>query len=261
MAEQATSASVKRAFDLIERIERSGPNGATLSELASAVEMAKSTTLRYLSTLVELRVVQRDHLGRFRLGLRLVELAGRLLGSDDLASVADPVMRELVVTSGETVHLGVPSGSDMVYVAKVESPQSIRLVSRIGARVPMYSSAMGKALLAALADGRRSEHLGSLEPRTRNTITDLRALTTELDATRKRGFAIDNEENETGVRCLGAAVLAADGEPLGALSVSGPAGRLGLQRCRALAPDLIEATREIARRLGHSPGVDGTAMA
>ncbi|MQA75804.1 MAG: IclR family transcriptional regulator [Solirubrobacterales bacterium] len=219
--------------------------------------MAKSTTLRYLATLVQLRVLERDERGRFRLGLKLVELAGGRLGNDDLASVAEPLLRQLVILSGETVHLGVPSGAHMVYIAKVESPQAIRLVSRIGSRVPMYSSAMGKALLARLAPERRSELLGRLEPRTPKTIVDARALAAELEETRKRGFSIDDEENETGVRCVGAVVLATGGEPLGAVSVSGPAGRLGLRRCRDLAPELIEATREIARRLGHSPATDG----
>src|SRR5215207_6160239 len=117
-----TSTSVIRAFDLIGLIEAAEPRGTTLAELAGAAPIAKSSVLRYLTTLTEIGVVRRDEGGRFRLGLRLVELAGGLLENDDLRSVAEPLLHDLVAVSGETVHLGVRSGGpEVVYIAKVES--------------------------------------------------------------------------------------------------------------------------------------------
>jgi len=250
----ATSTSVERAFDLLDRIASAGPEGITLGGLAGEVRTAKSTTHRYVATLIELGAVRRDPLGRLHLGLKLIELAGALLDADDLPSVADPILKDLVAATGETVHLGLPSDGDVVYIAKVESPQSIRLVSRLGARVPMYCSAMGKALLASLDE----EALQALlkrprETRTKHTIVGEAELRAELERIRQRGFAIDDEENEAGVRCIGAAIVDARGEPLGAISISAPAARMTLARARQTAPGVVRAGNEIARRLGHGP--------
>jgi DNA-binding IclR family transcriptional regulator len=251
MPTKATSSSVKRAFDLIDVIEAAEPRGATLADVAAAVPMAKSSVLRYLTTLVDVGVLRRDGHGSFRLGLRLVELAGGLLDNDDLRSVAEPLLHDLVMASGETVHLGVPSDREVVYIVKVESPQSVRLVSRIGSRAPTHCTAMGKAILAQLPEQSRATMLGRLTARTPKTITSAARLAAELDTVRERGFSIDDEENEAGVRCVGAAVLATNGEPLGAISVSGPAGRLNLERAAELGPSVVKTANLVARRLGH----------
>ena len=253
----ATSTSVERAFDLLDRIAAAGPAGITLGRLAGEVRTAKSTTHRYVATLIELGAVRRDPAGRLHLGLKLIELAGAMVGDDDLRSVADPVLEELAATTGETVHLGLPSDADLVYIAKVESPQSVRLVSRIGARVPMYCSAMGKAVMATLdEEALRAQLQRPREARTRHTIVDERALREELERVRARGFAIDDEENEAGVRCIGAVVPDSRGEALGAISVSAPAGRMTLARAKQTGPRVVAAGQEIARRLGHgSAGV------
>lgn len=252
---------MRRAFDLIDLIEAVEPRGATLADLTAAVSMAKSSVLRYLTTLVEMGVLRRDGQGSFRLGLRLVELAGGLLENDDLRSAAEPLLHDLVALSGETVHLGVPSGAEVVYIAKVESKQSVRLVSRIGSRVPTHCSAMGKAILAGVPAAERAPLLGPLTGRTPRTITSASRLASELDEVCRRGFSIDDEENETGVRCVGAAVSATNGRPLGAISVSGPAGRLGHDRAAELGPSVIETANEVARRLGHRASGDGSTSA
>lgn len=257
----ATSTSVERAFELLDRIAAAGSEGITLGRLAGEVRTAKSTTHRYVATLVELGAVRRDPLGRLHLGLKLIELAGALLDADDLRSVADPILKDLVAATGETVHLGLPSDGDVVYIAKVESPQSVRLVSRIGSKVPMYCSAMGKALLASLDE----EALEPLlerprEPRTKHTIVGEAELREELERVRERGFAIDDEENEAGVRCIGAPIVDAHGQPLGAISVSAPAGRMTLARAKQTAPGVVRAGKEIARRLGHAPAAVGNRI-
>src|SRR5918992_679121 len=172
----ATSTSVKRAFELLDRIAAAG---------------------------------------RLHLGLKLIELAGALLGSDDLGTVADPILKQLVAVTGETVHLGRPAGGELVYIAKVESPQSVRLVSRIGARVPMYCSAMGKAVLAALDDEAREAQLaGPRDARTKRTIVAEAKLREEIARVRAQGYAIDNEVIEV--------ENPATGEVLGSVAAATP---------------------------------------
>jgi DNA-binding IclR family transcriptional regulator len=251
-----TSTSVERAFELLDHIAAAGPNGLTLAELAAEVPTAKSTTHRYVTTLLELGVVRRDAAGRLQLGLRLVELAGSLLDGDNLRMAAEPVLHELVARTGETVHLGVPTADGhVVYIAKVESPQSVRLVSRIGARIPMHCSAMGKALLA-LMDGPQLQ--AALERprdvRTMHTLTSQDALLAELEKVRVAGVAIDDEENELGVRCIGTVVHGNGTAPVGAISVSAPATRMTHERCAEVAPAVLAAAEEIARRLGRRGG-------
>lgn len=251
MSASSTSSSVVRAFALLDLVARAEPRGITLGELAAKVAMAKSSVLRYLATLEGVDAVRRDEGGRFRVGLKLVELAGGLLENDDLRSVAEPMLHELAEISGETVHLGVRSGSEIVYIAKVESRHSVRLVSRIGARASLHCSAMGKAYLAALDRGECVPLTRSLPPRTPKTITTADALARELDRIRAQGYSLDDEENELGVRCVGAAVLSATGSPLGAISVSGPAARLNRERADELGPAVLDTAEQIARQLGH----------
>ncbi|HEY4278277.1 MAG TPA: IclR family transcriptional regulator [Conexibacter sp.] len=246
----ATSSSVARAFELLDLVA-AAPDGIALGQLAAAVPTAKSTTHRYVMTLLDLGALRRDARGRLTLGLKLVELAGALLDGDDLHAAADPVLHELVAQTGETVHLGIPSDGHVVYVAKVESPQSVRLVSRVGARVALHCSAMGKALMARM--GEESLDAALAHPRTSrtvHTIVDETAMRAELEKVRVAGVAIDDEENELGVRCLGAVIVDPRAGSLGAISVSAPAARMSHERCAEVAPAVISAAEEIARRLG-----------
>lgn len=249
-----TSTSVERAFVLLDRFAAAEPDGLTLAQLAAELPTAKSTIHRYLMTLVEIGAIRRDAHDRFRLGLKLVELAGALLDSDDLHSAAEPVLHALVARIGETVHLGVPDDDHVVYIAKVESSQSVRLVSRIGARVWLHCSAMGKALLARLDERSLAAALDPPYPAlTPHTITDPHRLRAQLATVRAAGFAIDDEENELGVRCVGAAIVDRRGVALGAISISAPAARMSHERCDEIAPSLVDAAGEVARRLGRSP--------
>ncbi|HEY4278270.1 MAG TPA: IclR family transcriptional regulator [Conexibacter sp.] len=247
------SSSVERAFDLMDRVAAAGSGGIALGELAAEVPTAKSTTHRYVATLLEIGALRRDGGGRLRLGLKLVELAGAQLDSDNLRAVAEPVLHDLVAQTGETVHLGVLAEDHVVYVAKVESPQSVRLVSRIGAQAPLHCSAMGKSILARFDERALADALGlPRERRTSHTIVALKPLRAELARVRAAGYAIDDEENELGVRCIGTAVGGWAGAAPAAISVSGPAARMTHERCAQVAPAMLSAAAEIERRLGRS---------
>ncbi|MFI6757726.1 IclR family transcriptional regulator [Micromonospora sp. NPDC050417] len=239
------SSSVDRAFELIGTVSEAGGAGLTLGELAAEAGIAVSNTHRYTTSLLELGVLERDWAGAFRLGVTLIALAGQYLDEDGLRGAARPYLVEL---SGETVHLGIPVGNQIVYVDKVESARSVRSVSRIGSRVAMHSTSMGKAVLAVLDERRRAEILAApLPARTSRTLTGA-ALLAELDLVRSRGFAIDDEENEEGARCFGLPIMSASGEPAGAFSVAAPAHRLSIDDCHRLAPAALAMTVNIGRR-------------
>jgi len=251
MTRPDTSTSATRAFELLDRIAAAGSQGLTLAKLAEDVPTAKSTTHRYVATLLQLGALRRDGAGRLRLGLKLIELASAMLSADDLCLASEPVMHDLVARTGETVHLGVPDNGQVVYVAKAESPQSVRLVSHVGARVPLHCTAMGKALLARL-DG-SALHDALQRPRVTRTVHTIIAadgLAVELEQIRRRGVAIDDEENELGVRCVGAAIVGRRGDSLGAISVSAPASRMTSERCAQIAPTVMAAADAIAVQLG-----------
>ncbi|GAA4582384.1 IclR family transcriptional regulator [Planotetraspora phitsanulokensis] len=244
------SSSVDKAFELINAVSEAGPAGVSLGELAGQARIAVSTAHRYVTSLLELGVLDRDAAGSYHLGVTLITLAGQYLEEDGLRAAARPYLVELVELSGETVHLGVPVGDQIVYVDKVESAKSVRLVSRIGSTSPLHSTAMGKAVLSL--DERRAEEIlaGPLERRTPRTLTG-DALLAELRVVRERGYAIDDEENEEGVRCVGLPLMNASGQPVGAFSVSAPANRFSLDDCHRLAPTALAMAADISRRIGY----------
>ncbi|RCG28628.1 IclR family transcriptional regulator [Sphaerisporangium album] len=254
------SSSVDKAFELIQTVSETGRAGITLGELAGHAGIAVSTAHRYVTSLLELGVLDRDAAGSYHLGVTLVALAGQYLEEDGLRAAARPYLAELVELSGETVHLGILAGNHIVYIDKVESAKSVRLVSRIGHRVPLHCTAMGKAVLSLLDDRRRDELLaGPLDRRTPGTLTG-EALLDELAVVRDRGFAIDDEENEEGVRCVGLAIVNASGQPAAAFSVSAPANRFSVEDCHRLAPSALAMAAEISRRIGYvtKNGASGT---
>ncbi|MCW2882363.1 MAG: Transcriptional regulator, IclR family [Sphaerisporangium sp.] len=253
------SSSVDKAFELIQTVSDTGRAGITLGQLADRAGVAVSTAHRYVTSLLELGVLDRDAAGSYHLGVTLVALAGQYLEEDGLRAAARPYLAELVELSGETVHLGIHVGDQIVYIDKVESAKSVRLVSRIGSGVPLHCTAMGKAVLALL-DARRGEELlaGPLDRRTARTLTGS-ALLAELDVVRDQGFAIDDEENEEGVRCVGLPIMNASGQPVAAFSVSAPANRFSIDDCHRLAPSALAMAAEISRRIGYVAARNGAS--
>lgn len=247
-----TSSTVEKAFAILDLVRNGGTHGVSLGDVSHVIDVSKSTAYRYLITLENLGAVERDRNGRFHLGIKLIELASGLLSESRLRIAATPYLEELSACTPETIHLAVRSGSSIVYLARIEGSHALRMVSRIGARAQMYCTALGKSLLANLSEHAVDEVISEgLEARTPNTITDPDVLRRELGEVRAQGFAIDNEENEIGVRCLGAPVFNYTGAVIGAVSISGPVGRLTHDRCLELVPFLQEAAGRISRRMGY----------
>ena len=198
--------------------------------------------------------VQKDEeTGRYRMTTRLYALSAQVVENLDLVQLARAPMEHLRDTVGETVHLVVPEGSDIVYVHKVEAEVgAIRMFSRIGSRRPMYCTGVGKAILASMTDEEVDAiwAASDIQAYTEHTIVTRERLQDVLKAIRRRGCAFDNEENELGVRCIAAAVYDYTGRACGALSISAPLLRMGDSQLARLQPHLIEARDQISHAMG-----------
>jgi DNA-binding IclR family transcriptional regulator len=207
----SASTTVAKAMTIVELLAAKAETGVGLSELSALVDMPKSSAHRYLTTLQSVGLVERT--GKtVRLGTRVIELADPSCPQRLQAARASPVMDELAEMTGETIHLAVPSATDVVYIAKIESKHTLGMSSHIGTRVPMYCTSLGKAILA-FNDPELVEAVlvRGTEARTPNTITSNEALRAELFTVHSQGFALDNEENELGICCLGAPILITPG--------------------------------------------------
>jgi len=246
------SASVRRALALLAAIgDADTPAGISLTELSRAIEADKSTTARLLAPLREFGLVEADGMGGYRLGVASLRLGQRYLDRLDLRALALPVLRELTASTNETSHLVLYQHPDVVYVEKVEADAAVRMRSRVGHVEPAASTAVGRAYLAhAPRDVVDDVIARGLVKRTPATITSIRRWRAELAATLERGYAIDDCENEAEIRCVGAAILDHTGEPAAALSLAGPASRVGRERAHALGPTVAAAAAAISARLG-----------
>jgi DNA-binding IclR family transcriptional regulator len=249
--DRKTSSTVKKAFQILFMIQRKGGEGVSFADVAEEFEISKSTAYRYLTTLEEISVIQRDERDRFHFGFRLVELTGAYLSNNDLRTESHELIHQLSSQTQETVHLAIPTAQGMVYIDRVDSTHSIRMASQIGSVVPFHSTALGKAILANYTPKKIEEIIQhGLPQKTSHTITSQDQLLAEIEQIRQQGFSIDNEENEIGVRCVGAPIFDYSKTVIGAISVSGPIARMDEGRCHDLGPLIREIGLKISARMG-----------
>jgi DNA-binding IclR family transcriptional regulator len=258
------SSSLRRALAVLDHLAEATPDprGATLAELADGLAIPKSTLVRLLAPLRDAGLVERDgETGRHRLGARNARLGQLYLERLDLRGVARDVLHRLVAECGETVHLVVPGGSDpvtgpcVVYVDKVESSHAVRMHSQVGMRQPVYCTGVGKAWLAFAPEETVAAVVDAGMPRrTPATLTSEDAVRAALEDTRRRGYAVDDVENEPDIRCVAAPVFDHGGTPVAALSVSGPTTRVTASRVEALGGLVRTAAAELSARLGARTG-------
>jgi DNA-binding IclR family transcriptional regulator len=228
------------------------PGELDVARLAKLLPYSRGTLYRIIAALSrEGLITENKATGTFQLGHRLISLASKSWEGSDLRSVAHGHIAALRDSSGETVHLAVPSGREMVYIDKLESPRSVRMTSRIGTRVNLHSTSVGKAYLAALSPEASEKILKGLQlqRRTKNTIIRIKDLQAEIRETRRRGFSIDQEENEIEIHCFGAAILGRDGSPVGCVSVSIPNYRLDQSAAKKYVVDLMSTVKIISQSL------------
>ena len=243
--------SLDRAFLLLELMADAGGEVA-ISRLAADSGLAVSTIHRLVRTLVGRGYVRQLPSRRYVLGPRLIHLGE--FASRMLATWAQPHLTRLVDVIGETANLAMLDGDRVVYVAQVPSRHSMRMFTEVGRRVHLHCTGVGKVLLAQLPAGTARELLvqGGMPARTELTVTDPDELLRQLPAIADQGYAVDDGEQETGVRCV--AVPVPGGSAAGAISVSGPAGRLGLDAVSRAVPLLQSAAAALATELGRDGG-------
>lgn len=238
--------SVTRAFELLDVI--AARNGSVpLSVLAAETGLSQPTAHRLLRTLVSLGHVQQNDARSYGLGPGLVRLGDA--ASYGLAVASRPVLEDLVRGLGESANLAMLQGHQVLYVSHVPCSQSVRSFTEVGSRVPIHSTGVGKAMLARLPEDRALSLIGrtGLTQRTANTRTDVDALMRELGRIADLGYALDDEEQEAGVRCVAVTIPVA--APLLAVSISGPASRLTRRAAQSAVPLLQRAARAIAGRI------------
>jgi IclR family KDG regulon transcriptional repressor len=225
----------------------------SLGDVARGAGLHPSTTHRLLSVLTRHGFAQGGATrGHYVLGLRLTELGHVALDTLEIRAKARPTLEGLAEATRETVHLMLLDGPSGLYIDRVESPQRVRVASSVGHREYLHCSAVGKAILAYLPPARMAQVVARGLPKmTPRTITDRRRLSRHLAQVARQGYALDNEEGEPGIRCVGAPVFDADGTAMASVSVAGPAYRLPVAQLVAWSGRVVEAAGAISAALGH----------
>lgn len=244
---KTSSQTLDRGLQLLELVA-GAPEPMTISQLAVAVGVHRTIAHRLAATLTARGYLRREASGGYRVGATCLALAS---GVSDLRAIARPVLEDLARTTEETVHLVVLSGPDVVFVDGFESPQALRVATRVGRRVPAHATSVGKAWLAALDPDRLRELYPhhSLPTVTAHTVSDRAALERELHTIRERGYATSDGESETGVGSVGMVVRDPAGEPCAAVSVAMPLARITTDTTRTVVEALSIAVSGLAKRL------------
>jgi DNA-binding IclR family transcriptional regulator len=240
--------TIQRVSTIFDVMAQSA-QGISLKELSAKVGLPKGTTHRLLSSLA--------YFGYVRQVSENKKLGNRLLDQLDLRGQARPFLIRLCKRIRETVHLVVLDQNEALYVDKVESdekPGGLQMVSRVGSRMPVHSSSVGKVFLAQLSDQELDRLIKKkgLKKRTKNTITDTEKLKHHLKVIRQKGFAVDDEENEKGIRCVGAPIFNRQGQVIAAISISGPTVRITKKIIQqTLKNEVIRTASDVSREFGY----------
>lgn len=244
--------AIERAVSILNAFSPEDPE-LGVTELADRLGLHKSTVHRFMVNLDAAGLVERNpRSGRYRLGLRIFELGGLVMQQMNLWDEALPFLEGLVHDTGETGHLAVLDGGEAIYIERVEARRALRVPSAIGRGYPAHATNLGKVLLADLAPERVEEIVTErgLAAYTPHTITDLDRLASELERIRALGYAVDNEEYDEGLRCIGAPVRDHSGHVVAAVGIGGPVTRITPDRVDELAEVVMTAARGLSRRLG-----------
>lgn len=229
------------------------PQGLSLSEVAHRVQLPTSTAHRLLTTLQNERYVRFDsERSAWLIGVQAFQVGSTFVRSRDMVTMARPYMRRLMEESGETVNLAISDRMEIVYVAQVECHKMMRAIAGPGGRAKMHCSGVGKALLAYTCEHELNdliEHRG-LSRETAKTFAEPAALRADLARIRERGYAIDDEENAIGLRCVASVIFDEHAEPMAGLSISGPMARMTDARLPVLGAAIRQIAAEITGELG-----------
>lgn len=248
--------AVERALDILELFDERTPELGT-TEIAEAAGLHKSTAAGLIHTLAAKGYLTQNPTNRrYRLGLKVVGRAGVVLGTMDLRHAALPYVQQLRDEFGETVNLAVLDAGDMVYIERLLCAHPLGMRSEVGKREPAHSTALGKAILAHSEPSEVHDYVAryGLLASTERTVTDWDTLNQRLELTRRQGYAIDDEENQVGGRCVAAPIFDHTGRPAAAISISAPTARLSLEQVPIVGAQVKQAARTISASLGYLSG-------
>ncbi len=254
--------ALQRGLRLLELFTRS-EKGLPASQVAKLSGLPVSTVHRFLMNLESAGYLNCSGTGVYHLGMACFSLGQAALGQLDIRRLSVPYLHQLNTQTRETIHLTVRQGLSAVYVEKLDSPEPLRIYSRIGAAVPLHCTAVGKVILAYMPQDELASILPQVEfkRRTPNSVGSLQELETQLQKVRRSGYACDLEENEAHIRCVAAPIWDHAGAVNAALSITGPAVRMSLTRIRQLAPVVQQAGLRISRELGYQAVVNTGSIA
>jgi IclR family KDG regulon transcriptional repressor len=240
--------SVKKSLQVLQAFSAEQPE-RSVTEISRFLNAHKSSVSRILATLATEGFVEKNPLNsKYRLGLKLLELANQVLGRYELRDLAASHMEALAQETGEIVHLAVLDKADIVYLEKKGGGQTLTVATKVGGRNPAHASAMGKVLLSGLPSEDLDDLLtwGSLARLTPRTIIERGRLLKELRQVREQGFAVDDEESFPGIRCVAAPIRGAEGRVIAAISVTVPKQRMRRQRMEEIGKNVIKRARLIS---------------
>lgn len=240
-----------RLFLVLETLSETGSLG--LLELSNRLSLHKSTVHRLLTSLIHLGYVKQDaETNKYRLTFKIMEIANRMITKLDILEIARPYLKLLMEKTGETVHLVQLDQNEAVYIDKVEAYQnSVRMVSKVGNHIPIYCSGVGKAIAAQLEteELQRIWKDTEIKKRTPYTIITFSDFIKELDNIREKGYALDNEENEMGVRCIAAGLPGYEGNQPYAFSISAPINRMNDEKIEQYSHYVLETKKQLTEEL------------
>lgn len=251
---QNTIQSVDRAFDVLQALAFG--DGMTLSEIASELDQSPATIYRVLSTLEAREIVEITPTSqRWNVGPAAFQIGASFLRRSSVVERSRPVMRDLMMQTGETANLGIENSDLVMFVSQVETHQTIRAFFPPGTQSPMHASGIGKALLSHYSADRIKQLIKKypLEKFTDKTITETDRLFEELENIRVLGFSFDDEEKNVGMRCIAAPILNFFGEAIAGISVSGPTHRMTLDRIEPISKAVLDAAKVLSISTGASP--------
>ncbi|CAN5677281.1 IclR family transcriptional regulator [soil metagenome] len=250
-ADLSSVQSVDKALLVVELLMRGGES-LSAREIALRTGINRTTGHRLLNALMHRGWIEKETTSAaYRVSLRFLVLSNLAYQQRDVLTAMRPALVELSEISREAVHVGVLDGFDLIHVDKIDSPERVGVSSKVGTRAYPHGAALGKAILACSTTDIVTAYADYAyrlpEP---DTLHDIAGLLDDIDRTRLRGYAIDDEEDSIGVRCIGSAIIAGNGEPVFAISITGPSGRFTMERARQCAPALIETAARLSREFG-----------
>ena len=245
--------SVDRALRILECFSRK-ESELGVTEIANRLDLHKSTTFGILNTLENRGYLcQNPENGKYKLGLKLFELGKLVEYGMDLRTSSLPYLKKLVDKYGETAHLAMRDGDQVIYIDKVEGESGIKMSSQVGKRAHVYCTGVGKAVLAFMPEKDVEEIIKNIKFHqfTYNTITDSNKLKEELKEIKKRKYCIDNEEIEVGLKCVAAPIMNYKNVSVGSISISGPTSRMNDERVDLISKDIKYVAVKISETLGY----------